>query len=367
MERDADRRPGRRAFLAGAAGAAIGAAAIAGRRPVRADSESFLPIPTLEGSRVIRRTAGLRPYRDGGIRIETETIGTKKVVHDYGHGGAGVTLSWGSAALVADLVAAAAPAGSHRVPVAVLGCGAVGLAAARVLLERGHPVRILARDFPPRTTSNLSGAMWLPVSVDPGPDRARFRKLAADSWTAFAALSLEADSGVVRRTLYETEGVPAAEADLPKEMLATKRDVPRLPFPGSARGGRSWETFLIEPPVYLPALMRDVLRSGAVFAQKTIDDPSDLAALEETVVVNCLGLGAGEVFRDPAVVPVRGQLVALFPEPLPYLLTHRGGYCFPRGDAVILGGTFERGVADETPDPAACARILESHRRFFAL
>ena len=44
---------------------------------------------------------GLRPFREGGVRLQIQT-GTR-IVHNYGHGGAGVTLSWGCAQEVADL------------------------------------------------------------------------------------------------------------------------------------------------------------------------------------------------------------------------------------------------------------------------
>ena len=149
------------ALLATAMGAPLG---LAFARAARGEDAPTLPIPTLDRSRILKRTAGLRPYRDGGIRIEVEALGeSKKVVHAYGHGGAGVTLSWGTAELVADLVAASAPADA---PVAVLGSGAVGLAAAKTLLERGRTVRVLARDFPPKTTSNLSGERSTRSSVD---------------------------------------------------------------------------------------------------------------------------------------------------------------------------------------------------------
>lgn len=50
---------------------------------------------------------GYRPVRDpdgAGVRVERETVGGRTVVHNYGHGGAGVTLSWGSAAKAADRV-----------------------------------------------------------------------------------------------------------------------------------------------------------------------------------------------------------------------------------------------------------------------
>lgn len=50
---------------------------------------------------------GYRPYRRGGIRVEKETYDGKDVVHNYGHGGAGVTLSWYSANRVYNLVSGA--------------------------------------------------------------------------------------------------------------------------------------------------------------------------------------------------------------------------------------------------------------------
>lgn len=47
---------------------------------------------------------GLRPLRAKGVRLESETVDGRTVIHNYGHGGAGLTLSWGCAEEVADLV-----------------------------------------------------------------------------------------------------------------------------------------------------------------------------------------------------------------------------------------------------------------------
>jgi len=56
-------------------------------------------VPGLAGARVLRHKVGLRPVRPE-VRLEREG----RVVHCYGHGGAGVTLSWGCADEVAGLV-----------------------------------------------------------------------------------------------------------------------------------------------------------------------------------------------------------------------------------------------------------------------
>lgn len=56
-----------------------------------------LPIDAVEPVR-----AGLRPFRPSGIRLEHER--DTRIIHNYGHGGSGVTLSWGCADEVAGIV-----------------------------------------------------------------------------------------------------------------------------------------------------------------------------------------------------------------------------------------------------------------------
>src|SRR5688572_29683787 len=92
----------RRAFLAGA-GALAACATVrpAARRP----SLRLAPVRVAE-AREIRTVVGLRPFRPAGFRVEAERIADKLVVHNYGHGGGGVTLSWGTAELASRLVGA---------------------------------------------------------------------------------------------------------------------------------------------------------------------------------------------------------------------------------------------------------------------
>ena len=52
--------------------------------------------PDLDRDRIVGGAVGLRPSRTE-VRLEEERIGGVRVIHNYGHGGAGVTLSWGCA------------------------------------------------------------------------------------------------------------------------------------------------------------------------------------------------------------------------------------------------------------------------------
>jgi D-amino-acid oxidase len=60
-------------------------------------STSIFDIPkgSISRGKVRGSLAGLRPYRRGGIRVDAEEIEDKWIIHNYGHGGGGITLSWG--------------------------------------------------------------------------------------------------------------------------------------------------------------------------------------------------------------------------------------------------------------------------------
>jgi D-amino-acid oxidase len=61
--------------------------------------------PRLRDAEIIEVVTGLRPVRHA-VRVEAETSGTARYVHNYGHGGEGVSLSWGCAREAADLATA---------------------------------------------------------------------------------------------------------------------------------------------------------------------------------------------------------------------------------------------------------------------
>src|SRR5881396_1981044 len=126
-----------------------------------ADARSSVRLPPVEASwdRVIRTTVGLRPHRDSGFVLRAEKLDEKLLVHNYGHGGAGMSLSWGTGYMAAE---AATEHDQRRA--AVIGCGVTGLTTARQLQRRGFDVTIYAMSVPPDTTSNMSLAGFTPTS-----------------------------------------------------------------------------------------------------------------------------------------------------------------------------------------------------------
>ena len=136
-------------------------------------SQLHLPKVLVSAEREIRTTVCLRPFRAPGFRLEAEKLDDKLCVHNYGHGGAGITLSWGTAQLATEEVRK-----SGQKQVAVLGCGVVGLATARLLQQIGKEVTIYAKALPPETTSNSAGGLWLPYSLfDPDRETRELQKL----------------------------------------------------------------------------------------------------------------------------------------------------------------------------------------------
>jgi len=370
----------RRSVLAGMAAAA--ASAVLGPACARSTVATH-PMPMrprvralsrvqVSPARVIRQVAGLRPFRASGFRVEPEMLGDKLLIHNYGHGGGGVSLSWGSAnlALVHALASTARRA-------AVLGAGAVGLASARLLQDHGFDVTIYARELPPDTTSNLAGAQWAPVSLI-APDRVtpafREQYVRACRFAYRYFQTLAGDRYGVRWLenyfLYRT-----AEPDLEWEITTLFEEIFQVedlrpnehPFPVPVV--QRFLSMHIDTSHYLRQVTEDFHVAGGRIVVREFIDPREVAALPEPVVVNCTGLGAATLFRDPELVPLKGQLVVLAPQPeIDYITIGPGPgvmYMMPRRDGIILGGTFVRGDASLDPDPAQAERILQSQRMLF--
>lgn len=361
----------RRNFLRGAAAAS--AVLMSGRTALAFDTKRrFAPVKVAH-ERIIREVVGLRPYRPSGFVVDGQRYGNKFLVHNYGHGGGGVTLSWGTASLAVDLARDFLIARRRSTTrFAVLGCGVSGLSTALLLQRRFQngpgTVTIYAKDLPPDTTSNIAGAWWAPTSVyEPQAATSKFneqfRQACRISNRSFQLL-VGADYGV---RWIDTLELSQNELSLTRELpggndlyfqIETHRDPKNyfgFPFV------RQYTTLLIEPSIYLSALLRDFYIAGGRVVVKEFRSREEIARLREQVIFNCTGLGSRALFGDEELTPVRGQLEVLLPQPEIDYCYLSSGYMFPRRDGIVLGGTWDYDDWSLKPDPEQAALILQAH------
>ena len=352
----------RRTFLTGSSAAlALGGCATV-PRPAATGCTPLVPVD-VSMARVIRSVAGLRPYRASGFVVRRDVLGDKTLVHNYGHGGAGITLSWGSSKLATDLGLA-----GHTGQVAVIGSGVMGLTTARLVQEAGFPVSVYTKALWPATTSAVAGGQISPFghyredSVTP-QWRQQFLAAMAYSWRRFQ-LMVGSNYGIRWLPTYE-QGSDAGPPDLaaysPNSQRLTEAEHP-FPVEPMVR----FDTMYVETPRFLAQLTAEVLAAGGKIQVRAFTTPADIESLPERLVFNCTGIGAHDLFGDTELQPIRGQLAVLEPQPaIRYAASGEWGYMFPRNDGILLGGTFERGVWDTTPNPARIARIVASHAQVF--
>ncbi len=330
-----------------------------------------LPKVNVQPDREIRTIVGLRPFRPSGFVVNAQKFDNKVVVHNYGHGGAGVTLSWGTGELACREVDR-----TGEKNVAVLGCGAVGLATARLLQERGCTVTIYAKSLPPHTTSNVAGAQWFPVMVfhrgNESPDfMAKFVE-ASHLANARYQVMVGARYGIrwlpnylMTREPISNGGMHSLDSPI-RDLLPEMRDLSPAENPFPFPAVRQFQTMLIEPNTYLPAVMEDFRIAGGQIEVRELRSIADLQDLPQPVIVNCTGLGAKALFQDEELTPVKGQLTILLPQPeIQYCTLAEDLYMFPRNDGILLGGTHQAGVWSLEPDLQAKARIISEHARIF--
>lgn len=325
----------------------------------------------VSSDRITRTVVGLRPYRSSGFVVRAEPLDGKLIVHNYGHGGGGITLSWGTAHLAVEMALANSPS-----RVAVLGAGAVGLATTRLLQERGVEVTIYAKALPPETTSNIAGGQWFPASVfEPShatPEfLAQFVEAARFAYRRYQ-LMVGDYYGIRWYPNYYLSDQPFGDTGLSgkqgpiADLLPELRDLGPNEHPFPFPYARQIDTMFIQPSIYLETMLREVRVAGAAVLVKEMHDLREIAALPQPVIVNCTGLGAKALFNDQELTPVKGQLTVLLPQPeIDYATIPPGLYMFPRRDGILLGGTFERGVWDLEPNREAQARIFAGHQAFF--
>ncbi|WP_231712551.1 FAD-dependent oxidoreductase [Vineibacter terrae] len=382
-------RSSRRAVIMGLGG--LGMTGLAGC----AATSGTMAVPPLaplrmQAERITRISVCLRPFRAAGPRLDVETVANKRVVHNYGHGGSGWSLAWGSSTIAARR----ALEGGTR-DVAVIGCGALGLTSALLLRRAGARVTIYTQERGPQTRSARATGTWSPDSRIADADRvapgfpALWEEMARTSYAihqTYVGLPGEPVSWSDRFVLLDNAPPgrpappPAAEtvhfASYGGRLLDIVPHYRMLaagehPFPvARVRQGTSMQ---FNVAALMHQLTTDFLLEGGRIEAMTFHTPADLGRLREPVVVNCTGYGARALWKDESITPVRGQITWLAPQPeVRYGLYYRHVSVLPRPDGIVVqqigdNEMFGYGIANEIPDrqeaEAAVATIAELYGR----
>jgi D-amino-acid oxidase len=235
--------------------------------------------------------------------------------------------------------------------VIVIGAGVVGLSCALRLQQAGHRVDVLARDLPLETTSAVAAALWYPYRALP------YERVTAWSATTFHELErLAADPDTGVRMVEGTE-LHRRRASDPwwRSAVPTLTRVTAMPPPYV--DGWTFRTPVVEMPVYLRWLGRELVEAGGSITRMALTGLPDQAA----VVVNASGLGARLIANDTSVLPVSGQVLYVEQFGLDRWWLDGDGptYVVPRSHDIVVGGTDGEGDWSRTPDAHAAAQILE--------
>ncbi len=247
-------------------------------------------------------------------------------------------------------------------------------------------VTIYTKALPPNTTSNIAGGQWAPATVYGDPDS--LSQTFTEQYIFACRFAYEryqiltpARYGVrwmrnyvLSRTPPEppepTPPSPTGKLTVRSATHPFRPETKVIPQGQHAFGDLYCEQFdgmLIEPPLFLDALTTDFRVAGGRFVVGEIHTPNEIQALSQKLVFNCTGLGAKALFNDAELIPVRGQLTFLVPQPeVTYATIFEDTYMFSRRDGVLLGGTHDEGNWSLEVDPGTVTQKLAAQAELFS-
>jgi D-amino-acid oxidase len=378
----------RRELLLGGAAAALSGCAKTARVALPAAPTSFRVAPIRASlDRIFRITVCSRPFRAAGPRLDVERVGDKVVLHNYGHGGSGWSLSWGSA----EIVTAKAMALGER-EVAVIGCGALGLTAAITLQRAGARVTIYAKERPPEVRSSRATGSWTPDSrvaleKSVAPDfPALWEKMARSSFRAYQGFYGAAGNPVEWLDRYllsdDAAGATFNQGEDPlgfahyqsriADINPRAADLPPGSHPFPTKYARKGSNLTFNIAGLSRQLVQDFFVEGGRMEMREFHSPSELAQVPQKVIVNATGYGARALWKDESIVPVRGQIAWLIPQPeVNYAVIYKGVYILSRRDGIVVqdGGIGEMegyNNPSEEPDRAAAEASVKLAAELFS-
>lgn len=319
-------------------------------------------------------------------------MGTKTIIHNYGHGGAGWSLSWGSGRRAVEMAKA-----TRENRIAVIGCGAIGLTTALVAQRAGLKARIYTKEYMPLVRSFRASGQWSPSArvctmEHATPEfRRTWEQMARYSYYMWnSMLGLPGNpvewianykvsdrpfaSGTSLYTHVPFAGEPEyphLEDDHTPDLMSSMETLGREDHPFPVPHVRRGNNLIFNIPAYARMLMTDFLAQGGELVIREFENIRQFQALPERTIIHSTGYAARALAKDESMVPVKGTTAKLVPQPeVDYGLAYEDAnlYTIPRRDAMVVQfwTQGDYGNESETPDMANVRGAIERLAKFYS-
>jgi len=340
----------------------------------------------------------LRPNHKGLPRIDAEMQDGKVIVHNYGHGGSGWTLLFGTVEKSLQKFALLAAQGllPTDTKITIIGAGCIGLTTAVYLHEKGYTnIEIVAEKLEDTPSYNAGGLFGI-VSLNIADEQLKrdCEYLIVETYRRLATIAKGKDpifTKGVNKVFAYTGNEPTVGPIFQNMGLDLVIDYGIAP-PGEevlVDFGKNkfkmirYETFFVYPTLMMAELHKLCKERNITITQRKVKDFSEV---KSPVIFNCAGLGAKELTGDEDLHPVCGHMLELQNQPpvneTDYIIKTLWAttpvktpediaklptlYYMPKGQGVV-GGTFCKHYAGEDKEynEKEFRAIVDRARGFF--
>jgi len=243
--------------------------------------------------------------------------------------------------------------------ISVIGGGISGLSCAVLLQEAGFRVSLVTDKPIFETTAAAAGAQWFPFHAGEHPRTMQWAQMTFD-WCQ--RMMGNPDMGIAMLESIERYRTAPVVPDIIRA-LPSFRELDAAELPKNISYGYSALMPFMQSRKLLSYLAKKFEATGGATTFRKVESLSEETS-QADLVINCSGLGARELCHDDTLVPAKGHVVVVANPGLrdccvTDYLADSFTHIFTVGDICIIGGIYQEGNSDLTPDPRITEDILK--------
>lgn len=288
--------------------------------------------PQLNETNIKKKILCARPLREGEPYITAEIRHAQLRIHNYGHGGSGWALLWGSVEVALDCLQEQLNRHTafQNKNVVIIGAGAMGLVTALSLLEKKQQhkinignIEIVAEKIHDIASWN-AGGLWAQVATSNDEQGQAFvNQLARQSFLTYLQIACDLypqyPHDLVELQSYFTSNKMFAGVEGMIELGLLPPPVPvEIHFDTTQHHAQMYKTLYVNTHLFMQTFHKLLLQANVNIKQKIIHDFDEFD--NDTIIINCAGVGAKDLNQDKQMRAVYGHIMTLQNQPKAFLL-----------------------------------------------